>query len=71
MPRFFAMPRGERLYLAALLFLAALAFLPWTRQVSIAGLALFGWLMAALMVAAPLAALFRLVAGRKGESDGG
>ena len=71
MPRFFAMSRGDRAYLAALLLFAVLAFLPVTREVSIAGLALFGWLMAALMVVAPLAALFRLLAGRRKESNGG
>ncbi len=71
MSRFFAMSRGDRAYLAALLLFAALAFLPWTRDVSLAGLALFGWLMAALMVAAPLVALLRLMAWRKREGDGG
>lgn len=71
MPRFFTMSQGDRAYLAAMLLFAALAFLPWTRGVRIAGLALFGWLMAALMVVAPLVALLRLVAGRRGKSHGG
>ena len=71
MSRFFSMSRGDRAYLAALLLFAALAFLPWARGVTVAGLALFGWLMAALMVVAPMVALLRLVASRKREGDGG
>jgi hypothetical protein len=54
---FFPMDRAEA---AALLFLVAFSvfsFLPVWRSEEVAGLAVFGWLMAALMVLSPAVAL--------------
>ena len=54
---FFPMNRGEA---AALLFLVAFSlfsFLPAWRTEEVAGLAVFGWLMAILMVLSPALAL--------------
>jgi hypothetical protein len=57
---FFPLPRGDRRYLIAIFVFAFLAFLPWSRDIQIAGMALFGWLMAALMIFSPVIALVRL-----------
>lgn len=58
---FFPMPRGDRWYLAALIAIAIVAFLPWSRATAVGVLPVFGWMMAALMVLAPLIALGRLL----------
>ncbi len=58
MSNFFPMPRGDRWYLLAILLFAVV--LPWSHRIQVAGMALFGWLMAALMVVAPVVALLRL-----------
>src|SRR5262245_30093548 len=60
MSTFLPLPRGDRWYLIALLIFVFVSFLPWSRDVHIAGMALFGWLMAALMVFSPTIALVRL-----------
>ena len=57
---FFPMPRGDRWYILAILVFAVVSFLPWSHSIEVAGMALFGWLMAALMVVAPVVALLRL-----------
>lgn len=57
---FFPMPRGDRWYLAALVAIAVVAFLPWSRGTPLGVLPVFGWIMAALMVLAPVIALVRL-----------
>lgn len=52
------MQRGEA---AALLFLIAFSifsFLPVWRRIEIAGIAVFGWLMIALMLISPVLTLF-------------
>lgn len=58
----FPMLKGDRWYLLALLVFSVLAFLPWWREAFLAGMSVFGWLMAALMVLSPAGALlvFRL-----------
>jgi hypothetical protein len=61
---FFSMDRAEALALAFLVSFSAFAFLPAWRSREIAGMAVFGWLMAALMVLSPVLALF--VFGRRG-----
>ncbi len=71
MSHFFAMPRGDRAYLLAILIFAFIAFLPWTRHVHFAGMALFGWLMAALMVFSPAIALLRLLRAQRRSKNGG
>ncbi len=60
MSNFFPLPRGDRWYLLAVLVFAFVTFLPWSRHIQVAGMALFGWLMAALMVFSPAIALLRL-----------
>jgi hypothetical protein len=64
---FFPMPRGDRWYLASLVVVAVVAFLPVSRGTHVGPLPLFAWLMAGLMVAAPLVALARLLAERPGR----
>jgi hypothetical protein len=44
------MPRGDRWYLAALVLVGVVAFLPWSRATQVGVLPLFAWLMAGLMV---------------------
>ena len=65
-PAFFRMDRGDRIYLAALLFFAGISFLPWWRGIDIAGMALFGWLMAVLMFIAPVVAFIRYIRRKNG-----
>jgi hypothetical protein len=64
------MPRGDRWYLAALVLVAVIAFLPVSRATQVGPLPLFGWLMAGLMVVAPLVALVRLLSDRTSRVDG-
>ena len=61
MSNFFPMPRGDRYFALAVVVVAVLALLPWSHHIMIKGLALLGWLMAALMLIAPTVALWRLV----------
>lgn len=70
MSRFFAMPHSDRWYLLAILIFAFVSFLPWSRHVHFAGMALFGWLMAALMVFSPAIALLRLLRAQRRPRDG-
>ena len=51
------MGKGEALLLVFLLVMAVISFHPMWRTMEIAGMAAFGWLMAALMITAPLMAL--------------
>jgi phosphoglycerol transferase MdoB-like AlkP superfamily enzyme len=67
MSQFFPVSRGDRWYLALLIALAVVAFLPWSRATAVGTLPLFGWLMVALMVLAPAVALVRLLLGNGGE----
>ncbi|UCF81750.1 MAG: hypothetical protein JSV08_04885 [Acidobacteriota bacterium] len=60
---FFAMPRGELVFLVALVAASTLGFLTMKSSVTLAGMALFGWWMAALMFLGPLAALILLWLG--------
>jgi hypothetical protein len=61
---FFPLPRGERRVLGALVAASAAAYLPPLRATEVAGVALFGWLMAALMVFSPLLTLWVFWRGR-------
>jgi len=61
---FFPMARGEKIALAVLILFAAASFLPIARSVEVAGMALFGWLMAALMVLSPALTLWVFRRGR-------
>ena len=61
---FFPMARGEKIALSFLIFFAAASFLPIARSVEVAGMALFGWLMAALMLLSPILTLWAFGRGR-------
>ena len=61
---FFPMPRGEKFVLGVLILFAAACFLPPARSVEVAGMSLFGWLMAALMVLSPVLTLWVFRRGR-------
>jgi len=61
---FFPMATGEKVALSVLIFFAAASFLPVARNVEVAGMALFGWLMAALMVLSPILTLWVFRRGR-------
>ena len=63
------MDSGDRWYLLAITIFSVLAFMPWARMVG--GMALFGWLMAILMIFSPAIALVQLFIRRKrGENSG-
>jgi hypothetical protein len=64
---FFPLERADRWTLAVLVVYTVVAFLPWWREVEVGGMALFGWLMAGLMVLSPVLALVRLRARRGGR----
>jgi hypothetical protein len=58
MKSLFPMGRGEKATLGFLVVFSAVSFLPVWRSVEVAGMAMFGWLMAALMVVSPALAFF-------------
>jgi hypothetical protein len=51
------MGRGEAATLIFLILFSTISFLPVWRTLEVAGLAVFGWLMAVLMVISPALAL--------------
>lgn len=51
------MRRGEAALLIGIAVYAIIVFLPWTHDVTVAGVGLIAWLMYGLVFAAPLAAL--------------
>lgn len=57
MKSFFPIGRGEAAALVFLILFSAFSFLPLWRTLEVAGMAAFGWLMAALMVISPALAL--------------
>ena len=61
---FFPMEKGEKIALGVLILFAAASFHPITRSVEIAGMALFGWLMAALMLFSPILTLWIFLRSR-------
>jgi hypothetical protein len=58
MRSFFPMRSSEARVLVGLTVFSALAFLPVWRTTELAGMAMFGWLMAVLMVVSPALALY-------------
>lgn len=76
MKSFFPMRRSEAATLVFLIAFAAFAFIPAWRTAELWGMAVFGWLIAALMVLSPALALATFAAGRRdrdrrsGTSDG-
>ena len=71
MKSFFPMVRSEGATLVFLIAFAAFAFIPAWRTVEIGGMALFGWLIAALMLISPTVTLFTFLRrkGRAGASS--
>ena len=67
MKNFFRMSRGELLTLCFLIAFSAFSFLPLWRRIELAGMAVFGWLMALLMVLSPTLALLVLAIRRNRE----
>lgn len=55
---FFPMEKSEKIVLGVLILFAAGSFHPVARSVEVAGMALFGWLMAALMLLSPILTLW-------------
>jgi hypothetical protein len=63
----YPMARGERLALAFLIVFSIVCFLPVWRTIEVVGMALTGWLMAALMVTSPILTLWVVRGGRRRE----
>lgn len=59
------MDRAEAAVLLFLILFSALSFLPLWRSLEVAGMVVFGWLMAALMVISPALALAVFVSRRR------
>jgi len=55
--QFFPMGKGEAPTLVFLIVFSVISFLPVWRTTEIGGMAVFGWMMAALMVISPALAL--------------
>jgi hypothetical protein len=62
---FFQMGRVEVAVLVFLILFSAVSFLPIWRHVEFAGMVVFGWMMAALMVVSPALALAIFLMGRR------
>ena len=62
---FFPMARGEKFVLVFLILFSIVSFLPVWRAIEVAGMAVSGWLMAALMVISPILTLWAVRRGRR------
>ena len=62
---FFRMNRRELVFLVFLVVFSAFSFLPVWRKIEIGGMAVFGWLMAALMILSPALALIVFLLERR------
>lgn len=80
MKSFFPLRRGEGATLVFLIAFAAFAFIPEWRTIEAGGMAVFGWLIAALMLISPALALVTILrrdriggvrAGPSGGESGG
>lgn len=79
MKSFFPLKRTEGATLVFLIAFAAFAFIPSWRTVEVGGMAVFGWLIAALMLISPALALVIILrrdgtggrAGASGDESGG
>ena len=61
MKSFFPLRRGEGATLVFLIAFAAFAFIPEWRTIEMGGMAVFGWLIAALMLISPTLALVTIL----------
>lgn len=59
------MQRGEAAALLFLIAFSAFSFLPVWRRIEIGGIAVFGWLMIALMLISPVLTLFVFIRGQR------
>lgn len=80
MKSFFPLRRGEGATLVFLIAFAAFAFIPRWRTIEAGGMAVFGWLIAALMLISPALALVTILrrdgtggalTGASGRESGG
>ncbi len=71
MSNFFDMKKGDLSYLISILLFAFVAFLPWSHHIEVAGMVLFGWLLALLMVFSPTIAFIHLLLDRKEKNNKG
>ena len=62
---FFPMARGERSALLFLILFSAVCFLPVWRSLEVAGMALTGWMLAALMAISPILTLWVVRSARR------
>ena len=69
MSPFFPMPRREAAALCGLILFSTAAFLPVFGEVTVLGVALFGWLMALLLLGSPALLLLLLLAERPRGAD--
>ena len=70
MNSFFPMPSRERVALFILIAFSVVAFLPVFGEITVLGVAVFGWLMAILLLGSP-AILLLLVLGEPGSGEAG
>ena len=68
MKHFFPMVRREGATLVFLIAFAAFAFIPVWRDLEVRGMAVFGWLIAALMLVSPTVTLVAFLR-RRADSD--
>ncbi len=66
---FYPMARGDLVYILVVLLAAVVVFLPTWQSVQVWGMALRGWLLAALMLLSPIIALARLLLARSAAGD--
>ena len=75
MKSFFPLRRGEGATLVFLIAFSAFAFIPQWRMIEAGGMAVFGWLIAALMLVSPALALVTILrpdgTGGTGAGAGG
>jgi heme exporter protein D len=70
MKSFFPLRRGEGATLVFLIAFAAFAFIPSWRTIEMGGMAVFGWLIAALMLISPALALATILQHDKAGDAG-
>lgn len=65
MKQLFPMERREAYVLLFLVGFSAFSFIPQWREIEVAGMAVFGWLMSILMLLSPTLALLVFVRGQR------
>ena len=65
MRQFFSMRKSEAAALLFLVAFSAFSFLPVWRRIEVAGMAVFGWLMVALMLISPVLTLWVFLSERR------